>query len=177
MSRDIEKIEALLTLDRFPFAVAMFPGHVQELGDVIEAQAFDVPEDEILKVSRRLNQLLVAARTRPLAVGSAFLAAESTAIRDALPRTVHWWRPTNSRQSMPWRAARLGIASRASPDERPVCRIIVTRCSSPSAAPGSWDASALLRRLAPTSAGDDWSRQLQQVLLGGARRPHYSLGA
>jgi hypothetical protein len=100
-----DRIQQALMQDGFPFRVAIYPAHVPELGDVVEVNAFDVPEAGVLSVSRRLNQLLCALRMQPLAVGTTFLDTESERCAANVPDDAIWFAPdgTASRTQRPSR--------------------------------------------------------------------------
>jgi hypothetical protein len=103
MSALTKRIQEALRQDGFPFRVAIYPGHVPELGEVVEVNAFDVPEAGVLDVSRRLNRLLCTLRTQPMAVGTAFLDAESDRCAANVPDGAIWLAPdgTASRTQRP----------------------------------------------------------------------------
>jgi len=91
-----DKILALLTLDRFPFRVAIYPGFVPELGEVLEVHAFDLPEAGALDVSRRLNRLLSSQHSKPLAVGTVFLDHETGHCAARVPGDAIWFAPESA---------------------------------------------------------------------------------
>jgi len=99
-----DRIQEALKQDGFPFRVAIYPGYVAELGDVVEVNAFDVPEAAVLDVSRRLNQLLCALRMQPLAVGTAFLDSESERWAANVPDDAIWCEPGGTRSPAQRRA-------------------------------------------------------------------------
>ena len=83
-----------LTNDGFPYPVAIYHGTAPELGSVLYADAFDVPEDPILEVSRRLNDVLGMFDTDPLLLPGAIHDFESAAKREELPADTVWYLPS-----------------------------------------------------------------------------------
>lgn len=178
MNRYYAKLDALLTLDRFPFRVAMFPAHVQELGAVIEVQAFDVPEADIVSVSRRLNRLLASARLVPMAIGTTYLASESAERAKMLPSAATWWRLDVAPAAGLWQAARWELGRSLPGPSR--WQVVVTRSTAEPSAGGPWKAAALLRQIVGNQsivAGGTWRSRFASAVSGEAPRNHYSLGA
>ena len=83
-----------LTKDGFPYPVAIYQGTAPELGPVLYADAFDVPEDPILEVSRRLNDVLGLLDSDPLLLPGAIYDFESADKREELPPDTVWYRPS-----------------------------------------------------------------------------------
>lgn len=178
MNRYYEKLDALLTLDRFPFRVAMFPSQVQELGAVVEVQAFDVPEVDILTVSRRLNRLLASARLVPMAIGTTFLASESAERARMLPAVATWWSPDVAPAAELWQAARWELG-RSLPMS-PRWQLVVMKPVADPSVGNPWKAAALLRQIAgkhPGAEGCSWRSRFAAEVPGEVSRNHYSLGA
>ncbi len=90
----LRMVEGHLALDRFPYRVALFPGHTQELGSVVEVFAFNVPEAEAAKASSRLNNLLASLRLSPMPIGSVFGLQESMDAEGRVPPEAHWFQPS-----------------------------------------------------------------------------------
>ncbi|HZN38911.1 MAG TPA: hypothetical protein VFD82_08915 [Planctomycetota bacterium] len=93
MNRVTDTILDRLTNDGFPYPVAIYDGTAPELGPVLCADAFDVPEDVILEISRRLNEVLGLLDTDPLLLPGAIHDFESADKRDELPPDTVWYRP------------------------------------------------------------------------------------
>lgn len=82
-----------LASDDFPFPVAIYQGTAPELGAVLYADAFDVPEGPILEVSRRLNEVLDMLDSDPLLLPGAVHDFESAEQRARLPLDTVWYEP------------------------------------------------------------------------------------
>jgi hypothetical protein len=93
MSPVTETILDRLTKDGFPYPVAIYDGTAPELGPVLYADAFDVPEDSILEISRRLNEVLGLLDSDPLLLPGAIHDFESADTREELPPDTVWYRP------------------------------------------------------------------------------------
>jgi hypothetical protein len=94
------KIVGLLTLDRFPYPVALYTSRDYELGEFIAVDAFDVPEDDVLAVSQRLNALL-PLDPELVVLGTAYGCEESAERRQRVPAHATWFGsdPQSRRQS------------------------------------------------------------------------------
>ena len=93
MNPATETIIDRLTSDEFPYPVAIYHGTAPELGPVLYADAFDVPEEPILDISRRLNDVLGMFDTDPVLLPGAIHDFESAEKREELPPDTVWYRP------------------------------------------------------------------------------------
>lgn len=88
---------------QFPHAVAIRPGRDPRFGSILEADACDVPGDELLAVQKALGDIVwpVAFEPTTVLVG-AIDAQESHALRASPPDETVWYVPkTPSRRSAP----------------------------------------------------------------------------
>jgi len=94
MRPQIQKLIALLEGVGFEFPVAIYPGRDPELGEVIEVDAFDVPERVSTEVGLRLGQVLWPVSFEPDTVLPGVMHDfESAARRSELPPTTIWYIP------------------------------------------------------------------------------------
>ena len=95
MNVPVDDILARLTRSQFDYPVAIYAGQDPDLGPTIEVVAFDVPEAEVLDVSRQLNRMLPLVHD-PVMLGSAYIDYESTDRRLELPIDAHWYQPRSA---------------------------------------------------------------------------------
>src|SRR5262245_35326571 len=94
MNAHLKGLIYLLERGRFAFPVALYPGVDAELGEVLEADAFDVPAGRGQEVSQQLADLLwpAAFDERTVLPGIRY-DFESEAQRTALPPETVWYAP------------------------------------------------------------------------------------
>jgi len=104
MNPQIPKLLQLLDAAHFEFPVAFYHGDAPEIGDVIEADAFDVPLVGGVAISQRLGAILWPAGNTPMMVLPGIIDdCDSEERRAGLPDDTVWYLPakTRSRNGVP----------------------------------------------------------------------------
>jgi hypothetical protein len=97
MTLQIQSLLRLLEAAGFEYPVAVCPGEDPELGRVLDADAFDVPEPRAVGVSTRLAEILWQAGFSPTTVLPGIVHdSESEAWRTRLPPETVWYQPHRS---------------------------------------------------------------------------------
>ena len=94
MVNDVAILLKALHAAAFTFRVAVFDGHDPEMGPVLEAHAFDVPEELSVAVSFDLTKLVRRAGLSRVALAGVFDEVESPGRSSSVPRTAAWYEPT-----------------------------------------------------------------------------------
>jgi len=82
-----------LASDDFPYPVAIHAGHAPELGPVLWADAFDVPEGPIVEISQRLSEVIGMLDAEPPLLPGSIHDFESNVRRSQLPADTVWYQP------------------------------------------------------------------------------------
>ena len=97
MTLQIQSLLGLLEAAGFEYPVAVRPGQDPELGHILDADAFDVPEPQAVAVSSRLAHILWPAGFTPTTVLPGIVHDfESAEWRASLPAGTVWYRPGRS---------------------------------------------------------------------------------
>ena len=98
MNAQIENLVALLVQADFEYPVAFYPGSDPELGQVLEVDAFDVPDTVGNGITQRLGRILWPAAFEPETVlPGVYHVCESAAHRSSLPGGTVWYLPRRER--------------------------------------------------------------------------------
>ena len=101
MNTDIRAILDLLSGDRFPYPVAIFPDHDFELGPIRSVEAFDVPSSAFLDASEHLCELLWPLEQKPMILTGVVYDFASATQRDCLPADTVWYHPRRTHAQVP----------------------------------------------------------------------------
>ena len=106
MTPQIQALLRLLEAAGFEYPVAVSPGRDPELGSVLDADAFDVPEQVAVAVSSRLAKVLWPAGFTPTTVLPGIVHDfESPERRASLPPETVWYWPLHSGSRMRLRSS------------------------------------------------------------------------
>jgi hypothetical protein len=93
----LQALVGALERARFPYPVAIYPEDVWDLGSVLCADAFDVPEYLVLHAADSLADVLDPIETDPVLLPCAFDENTSRQKRGSLPTATVWYEPRHKR--------------------------------------------------------------------------------
>ena len=89
----------------FSYSVAIHPGSDPDLGPVLDVHAFDVPEDDAVRISLALTQIVRDCQLAGVPVVGCYDTVESDEQRARLPIGTRWFRSMPIFRK-PWRTAK-----------------------------------------------------------------------